>query len=530
MKLNKYLMVALATISAVTTTVSCSDVDEVTLLDEVQVSSSYVTFEEKGSSTTIEVNATDSWSFVQNSIPDWFSITPTSGGPGKTSVTFSAGPATDTQETTILLECAGKTQRIIVKQYATEKEPTIFTVNEAVSMIKAGTQGDKPVYVRGIVCRIQEISPSYGNATYFLSDDGSFKADNWLEVYRGYWLNGEKFTTGDEFSVGDEMVIKGVLIDYNGTPETNQGTCEVVSITKSLIKCDSTYVAGVNSNELPVEGGEIKAYLTNKANGVNVNIPDDAKSWLSVSGIDINGTTNVITLQVAPNSGGDRSTTISFMTSDGKKTYTAEQTIAQKGAILEVPVSDFLAAAEDDTQYRVTGIITSLYESDKQGKSFYLRDYSGEVLIYRAEGFIEAGAKVGDIVTVVGKRTSYKETPQMGTVTFEELKYPVTPVSIADFIAKEDSKEVYYMISGTVGPSVGDGTKYDLEQYGNFNLTDETGSVYIYGVTDGWGGAKGTFSNLGIVEGDKITIVAYKTSYKGLVEGVGMFFSKEVAE
>jgi hypothetical protein len=118
----------------------------------------------------------------------------------------------------------------------------------------------------------------------------------------------------------------------------------------------------------------------------------------------------------------------------------------------------------------------------------------------------------------------------MGTVTFEELKYAVTEVSIADFIAKEDSKEVYYMISGTVGPSVGDGTKYDLEQYGNFNLTDETGSVYIYGVTDGWGGAKGTFKNLGIVEGDKITIVAYKTSYKGLVEGVGMFFSKEVAE
>ena len=70
-----------------------------------------------------------------------------------------------------------------------------------------------------------------------------------------------------------------------------------------------------------------------------------------------------------------------------------------------------------------------------------------------------------------------------------------------------------------------EGTKNDLEQYGNFNLTDETGSVYVYGVTRGWGDSKGHFGDLGVALHDKLTILAYKTTYKGLVEAVGMYFS-----
>ena len=518
MKLNKYLMIALAAISTVGTTVSCSDVDEVTLLDDIQVSKSFVTFDAAGGTNTIVVTADDAWSFSTASdyaIPDWVTVSPTSGSEGQTTVTFTAGPAIDTNSATVAIVCDGETQLINLLQQTEKRELPLSTCAE----VNAGAD-DVTYRVRGVCTAIA--NTTYGN--WYINDGTG-------EVY----IYGTLDAKGNEknflslgIEVGDEITVEGPKTTYNGTVELVNVT--VVNISKSLLKCDSTYVNGVKGYELPLEGGEIKAYLTNKANGVTVNIPEEAKSWLSVTGIDIKGTSNVVTLLAAPNAGGDRSTTISFVTTDGKKTYTAEQAISQKGAILEVPVSEFLAAAENDTQYRITGIITSLYASDKQGKSFTLRDYSGEVLIYRAEGFIESGAKVGDIVTVVGKRTSYKDTPQMGTVTFEELKYAVTEVSIADFIAKEDSKEVYYMISGTVGPSVGDGTKYDLEQYGNFNLTDETGSVYIYGVTDGWGGAKGTFKNLGIVEGDKITIVAYKTSYKGLVEGVGMFFSKEAAE
>jgi len=86
------------------------------------------------------------------------------------------------------------------------------------------------------------------------------------------------------------------------------------------------------------------------------------------------------------------------------------------------------------------------------------------------------------------------------------------------------------MISGTISEATEDGTKNDVEKYGNFNLTDETGSVYIYGVTCGWGGQKGEFGKLGLTFGDKLTILAYRTTYKGLVEAVGTYFSHEKAQ
>jgi K+-transporting ATPase A subunit len=51
------------------------------------------------------------------------------------------------------------------------------------------------------------------------------------------------------------------------------------------------------------------------------------------------------------NEGGDRSTTIVFKTTDGKKNYSAETSISQKGAIVEASIADFLAAEVGETQY-----------------------------------------------------------------------------------------------------------------------------------------------------------------------------------
>ena len=176
----------------------------------------------------------------------------------------------------------------------------------------------------------------------------------------------------------------------------------------------------------------------------------------------------------------------------------------------------------------MTGVITSLYESDKQGKSFYLRDYSGETLIYRVEGFIEAGAKVGDVVTVVGKRGAYKESPQMVSGTFEELKYAVTEVSIADFLNKADDKETYYMISGTIDEIAND-------VYGNVYLTEGDSRVYVYGCYPGWGATgdfrKGLFESLGIEVGDKLTVIGVKATYKDAPQmSNGIYFSHQKPE
>ena len=103
-------------------------------------------------------------------------------------------------------------------------------------------------------------------------------------------------------------------------------------------------------------------------------------------------------------------------------TVTTEKEVTVK----TVTVAEFLAAAEDDTMYQLTGVITSV--TNTTYGNFYLKDATGEVLIYglcSPEGeqkyWAESGAKVGDTITVRTVRTSYNGTPQGKNALFVEL-------------------------------------------------------------------------------------------------------------
>ena len=97
---------------------------------------------------------------------------------------------------------------------------TTMTVSEALALMAEGATGQATV--KGIITSIQEISTSYGNATYFIGD--TCDAEETLEVYRGYGLNGEKFTSTDEIAVGGTVIISGSLVNYNGTLEFTTGS------------------------------------------------------------------------------------------------------------------------------------------------------------------------------------------------------------------------------------------------------------------------------------------------------------------
>ena len=93
---------------------------------------------------------------------------------------------------------------------------------------------------------------------------------------------------------------------------------------------------------------------------------------------------------------------------------------------VEVPptkatVEDFLAAAEDDTWYELTGTISNL--TNTTYGNFDLTDATGKVYVYgltktkvasNDKSFASIGLKEGDVVTLIGKRSSYNGTPQVG--------------------------------------------------------------------------------------------------------------------
>jgi hypothetical protein len=483
-------------IAAVALMVSCDDEVSVTLLDEIQVSSSYVSIPVEGGSTSITVTANDSWT-VETSI-QWLTISSTSGSAGESTLTFSASSTLDGRTGEVKIQCGGKTQRVNIIQGLAKIESA--TCAEVI----AGPN-DKTYQVTGVCTSID--NTTYGN--WYLKDaTGSIYIYGTLDA-KGATKN--FLSLGLE--VGDGVTVQGPKTTYGTTVELVNVT--VIKILKSLVKVDS-----VANATLPQEGGEFIAYLTCKGQGVSVEIPEDAVSWLSISSIQSAGTSAIVTFKAAANTGGDRGTTITFHTTDGTKDYTSQTTLTQKGAIVKATVAEFIAAEVGNTQYRLSGVITSI-KNTTYG-NLYLRDFSGEVYVYGIQDFTTLGLKVGDIITIVGKRAAYQGTPQVGSAVLES-SIPVTTATIAEVLTYTDDASTYFMITGKI-------TSILNAVYGNLNLEYGGSEIYMYGCYPGYGATGDARKNLiadkGIVVGDTLTVIATKGSYSGTPQlANGFYFS-----
>ncbi len=492
-------------IAAFAMMVSCANENEVTLLEEIQVSSSYVSLPVDGGNESITITAKDSWTVekvvTKKDSVEWLSISAASGSAGSSELTFTAPSTLDGRTAEVLIHSAGKTQRInIIQGVTTISEATVADVN-------AGPDG-KSYRVKGVVTSIT--NTDYGN--WYLQDNTGT-----LYIYGTLDEKGAKrnfLSLGLE--VGDEVTVEGPKLTYGTTVELVDVT--VLEINKSLIKVDSVY-----NEELPVEGGVFEAYIISKGQGVSVEIPEDAKSWLSISSIESAGTNTVVKFNAVPNTGGDRSTTITFRTTDGSKEYSSQTKLTQKGSILKVSIAEFLAAPVSNTQYRLSGTITKI-DNNTDGR-LYIRDFSGETYVFKITDFSTKGLKVSDIITIVGKRAEYNGSPQVSGAVLEDV-IPVTPSTIAEVLTKPDDSKTYFMLTGVIS-SIDDAIGAKLY------LKDGTSEIYVYYCHPGYGATgaarNGLIADKGLKVGDTLTVIAKKGSYNGVAQLTNSFYFSHVS-
>jgi len=501
MKLKKIFPFFIAILALMT---SCADEATMTLLDEIQVSSSYVSIPVEGGSTYITVTAKDSWTvekvFTKKDSLKWLTISSTSGDAGESTLTFSAPSAIDGRTAEVLIQIGGKTQRINIIQGLAQ----IATATCA--EVIAGPDS-KTYQVTGVCTSIS--STTYGN--WYLEDEtGSIYIYGTLDA-----KGAEKNFLSLGLEVGDEVTVQGPKTTYGTTVELVNVT--VINIKKSLVKVDS-----LENAVLPLEGGEFIAYLTCKGEGISVEIPDDAKSWLSISSIQSAGTNTVVKFKAEANTGGDRGTTLTFRTTDGSKNYSTQTTLSQKGAIIKVTVAEFNAASVGDIQYRLTGVISKI--DDATSGKLYLRDFSGETYVYKIQDFAQKGLKVGDIITIVGKRAEYNGPQVSGAVL--ESSISVTTATIADVLTKPDDTSTYYMVTGEI-------TSITSETYGNLILKNGDSQITVYGCYPGYGATGNDRKDLitvkGLKVGDTLTVIGPKTTYGTTVELSPTFYFSHVS-
>lgn len=536
MKLRHIFGMCLAALMAT----ACSEHEVIGLMDEVKLSSSFVAIPVEGGQTTFTVEAKGDWKIddivtkittnkdgsvdtTWSQMPSWLTVTPTQGTAGKTTVTLQADRTDYGRQAELHILCGSKVQYINVRQGSLE------AASATCAEVNAGADG-KTYRVKGTVTQIA--NTTYGN-WYMEDKTGS------VLIYGTLDSEGKtKNFTSLGIEVGDVVTVEGPKKTYNGTVELVDVT--VLSIEKWMAK-----LIGEDITQ-PKAGGTFDVKIAYKGKGCMVSIPEEASEWIAYSSMDYvpgipskleqnPADTAVVHFTCAENAGESRVATLKFVSEkyDAAKETTISTTVSvkvsQDGGIRDVTCAEFLALEDNGPQVRITGVISKV--ANTTYGNIYVRDATGEVYVYgvltpegESKKFDTLGLTEGCVVTLQGVKSSYKGSPQMSNGTYVS-HINVKTVSLAEFRNLPDDKSTYYYISGTVAQPTEENTKYDLNTYGNFALTDGESELYIYGCSTGWNGETKKFGTLGVNEGDLLKVLAYKTSYKGLVEGVAIYVS-----
>lgn len=154
----------------------------------------------------------------------------------------------------------------------------------------------------------------------------------------------------------------------------------------------------------------------------------------------------------------------------------------------QITCQQFIDNADPSTTYRLVGKITSSVNTNYC--SFDMNDGTATVVVWTVNNKDEWKdvVKKDGTVTVRGKYLRYEkdgnvkhEMVDAYIEKFEDGEAPEPPANIidatvAEFLAAPVSEQ-YYRLSGTVGGSIN-------LTYGNFDLTDATGTVYVYGLSN----------------------------------------------
>ncbi len=460
-----------------------------------------------GGSVTVEFTATVDWALQgYDEVASWLSITPEAGkaSADKQTLTITAkkNDGSDREANLVIFgNVLTKASFSVSQKGGKIEDGTLahpYSPATAAAMYNEGKlTADVKVYVGGIISEFKgEFPAKYNSVDAYISEDGS--AAGKLLIYHGKNFGGAEFK-GNELKVGDAVVFYGKMGEYNGEAQMAAGGV-LVSLNGK-----------VDENHEGEGGGNP---------GGSVGTP--AGDGTEASPYNVAG----ITKKYQESGEGEDIVYVSGTISEFKGDFPAKYNSA------DIYISDDGSTAG---QFFI----------------FHGKNFGG------AE-FAAGDLKLGDKVIFKGKIKEYNGSPQLGSgelvslngkteggntgggneggdtptapETYPDSEPSATPISIKDFLAKPVNYTDWYELTGKI-------TSIEKEDYGNFYMEDETGSVYVYGLTSKWIGAKNdkSFSQIGLKVGDKVTLKTLRQEYSGSPQAGGSwcaawYVSHEVGE
>ena len=439
MKLKNFFLSILA---GAALAAGCAQEQAISSLPEFKPEKSYIGIPLDGGISNTAYTATASWSFDTAGIPDWLTISPTSGSAGSDHIIFAAekNPGTSERKANLVVNVGGKQQNFtVVQEGPGEFEAPLSTIAE----VMAGNDG-QTFRIRGTVTTIA--NTNYGNlyiedATGSIYIYGLFNAKGQYPKDAGGWN-----TFGVE--AGDVITVQGPRTLHNGTTlELVDAT--LISVEKSLI----TVEPGEITLESP-EAGTFTVAVTSKANGMAVLPSED---WIKVTDIAAGEKdAAVYTFAVEANTTtAVRKATILFKATNSSKSVSVSQAgVPPTGQ----SVTEIVALPDDSGVETLESLVVA-----KTTKGFVISD--GTTAIYAYDNGANP-VEIGDNVKVLATKTTYNGVPELATITSVEktgtasVNYPSAKditASVADYAA---TVAEYISFTGTLKKS---GNYYNVE-------------------------------------------------------------------
>lgn len=428
MKLRNYILSILA---GAALAAGCAQEQVISSIAEFKPEKSYIGLPLEGGINTTPVKATASWSFDTSAIPEWLTVSPTSGGAEVEHIVFAAEPNTGNSERSVnlVVNVGGKQQRFTVIQAG---PGAVEAPLSTIAQVMAGNDGET-FRIRGTVTSI--VNTNYGNL--YVSDDtgsiyiyGLFNAKGQYPKDAGGWA-----TFGVE--VGDVITVQGPRTLYNGTTlELVDAT--LINVEKSLIEVDPSEIA-VGS-----EAGTFTVSVTSKANGMAV-LPSDG--WVRVTDIAA-GEKDAVVYSFAYDANtttASRTATIQFKAANSSKAVTVTQEgIPPTGQ----SITEIVALPDNSGVETLESTVAA-----KTTKGFVLSDGTTAIYVY------DNGAnpvEIGDVVKVLATKTTYNGVPELATVTSVEktgtasVDYPAAKDVTADAATYAATVAEYIQFTGVL--------------------------------------------------------------------------------
>ena len=503
---------------------SCADQyqEEITFGTEITTSvESLAQFaKENAEAQTLEVTANGEWMAVA---PAWVEVTPAFGGEGTTTVSVRAkdnyelvdkdgelvselGPK---RSATLTFAGEGDAKAEVAISQDGDANKWDPAVPRPVSMKyfnEVATTGDGFTYI--LTGKITEVANTlYGNF-YFEDETGT------AYVYGLLTPEGEtqKQWAAASLKVNDVITVMGARADYRGNPQMTNAVYVSHEVGEASPIVDAT-IAEFLAAEKSGTQYRLSGVVTNiaKAEYGNIYIKD-ATGEVYVYGVGAKGEFETMGVEV-----GDIVTLISNRGEYNGTPQAANSTLEKKEDVTAVAsVTDFLALEESGAYYMLTGTVSGMAGAGEYG-NIYLNDEASSIYVYgllsgykgekkQFPALVEAtGLKDGDTLTIIGKRTSYNGTAQVGSAFYfsheageggGEEPEPETPVVTISEITEAGTYKV-------------EGATVLAEYARGYLLGDSTGKMLAY---------LGTDHGFDFVAGDVITIEGTTSIYAGFAQ------------